>query len=114
MALARVGETPEQVTLLRLRPGAEWAHCWAEEETLYAELKGAQARLSGWALPVKLDTAVIPTTRALAQYVRQHQIDLILVPDYARLGSATTAEELVQKIGKYTRCQTQVLPGISA
>lgn len=76
------------------------------DERAYSALRGLQAQVQRYSVPVTIATAVGQPAETIADYVDQHQVDLVmLTEDPALLEEEDTTEAITGKL----RCTTFVI-----
>jgi K+-sensing histidine kinase KdpD len=79
-ALSVAQQKSAELVLLCVRPpgGAMWYS--QEDEHLFSDLKGLQARLGGRSVPVKIETVAGAIAQLVLEYTIENDTDMIMIP----------------------------------
>jgi hypothetical protein len=105
-ALEMAQSMSAEVWLLRVYPMTETSDCTPDEETLYSELRGIQARLQRRSPGAHIDTITGPTARSIASYAGEHGVDLIMLSE---TGDVKEGVPLVERVAHRTTCETVLI-----
>jgi hypothetical protein len=77
----------------------------AEREDIFSELKGIQARSQLHNVPITIDTTVDASAKSIARYARDHDVDLVVVPEGDKR-LKNTGEQLARQVLRRARCDS--------
>lgn len=100
-------DSPE-IILLRIRPAQI---CPYEQERVYSELRGVQARMHSYPLSSRIDTVSGLTVQSIVEYAGRNAVDLIVMPNSEELSAAEDGRDqnLARQVAHAAPCDTLIV-----